>query len=299
MAVTERRRADVQTLRRLTILGWPTNQTNGILLRELRLRGVDVELLSPRRALAALGAADLALGRLDIRADLAGVEPGLLALLRLERRGVRVLNRPSGLLGAHDKLRTARLLDAEGVPHPRTVHLASADEVLRTELPCVLKPRFGSWGRCVFRCEERRDLARALESIRELPWFRRQGVLAQELLPETHEDLRVVIARGTVVGAALRVAAPGEWRTNVSLGGTLEPAEPPPEALALAHRAAAAIGADVVGADLFPTRRGYVVLELNGSADFDSRYSLPGRDVHDDLLEAISLAGDQRPQGVH
>src|SRR5205814_4316984 len=97
-------------------------------------------------------------------------------------------------------------------------------------------------------------------------------------------DLRVVVAAGSVVGAARRVAAPGEWRTNVSLGGRSEPAEPPPLACKLAIAAAGAIGADLVGVDLLPTRSGFVVAELNGAVDFRPWYALELDDGHDAAL---------------
>jgi glutathione synthase/RimK-type ligase-like ATP-grasp enzyme len=89
------------------------------------------------------------------------------------------------------------------------------------------------------------------------------------------------------VGAAARIAAPGEWRTNCSLGGSLATADPPPAACALARAAATAIGAEVVGVDLLRVDGGYAVLELNGAVDFDARYSLPGRNAHDDLVRAL------------
>ena len=43
---------------------------------------------------------------------------------------------------------------------------------------------------------------------------------------------------------------PGEWRTNVSLGGKAEPCRLDPEAERLALAAARAIGAEMAGVDL-------------------------------------------------
>ena len=278
---------------KLTLIGSAANETNGIVVRELRLRGLDVALVSAVDALGLLSAGDRALARLDVRSGLDGVEPGLLALLRLERGGVRVLNRVAALLGAHDKLRTTRLLAAAGVPHARSAHVSPPGNPAHVELPVVLKPRFGSWGRDVFRCNDREELERTFIVVRDRPWFRRHGALAQELLPVSGSDLRVIVAGGEVIGAATRIAAPGEWRTNVSLGGSLEPVDPPPAARELARAAAAAIGADLVGVDLFPINGRHVVLELNGAADFDARYAFDGRDVWDDLVSALSLAPAQ------
>jgi glutathione synthase/RimK-type ligase-like ATP-grasp enzyme len=53
----------------------------------------------------------------------------------------------------------------------------------------------------------------------------------------------------------------------------------------------AAIGADFVGVDLLPAPDGgHIVLELNGAVDFNRSYSLPGRDVFDDVAAALALA---------
>jgi [lysine-biosynthesis-protein LysW]--L-2-aminoadipate ligase len=250
---------------------------------------MDAALLSAADALSLVNAGDHALARLDVLPGLDGVEPGLLALLRLHRRGVRVLNRAAALLAAHVKLRTARLLKAGALPHPRTtLHVSPSGDTAQVEVPVVLKPRFGSWGRDVVRCDDRRALESTFAAIRDRPWFRRHGVLAQELLPVTGSDLRIIVACGQIQGAVMRIAAQGEWRTNVSLGGSFEPADPPPVARTLACAAAAAIGADVIGVDLFPVDGRFVVLELNGAVDFDASSSLAGGDVYDDLIRALA-----------
>jgi [lysine-biosynthesis-protein LysW]--L-2-aminoadipate ligase len=278
----------------LCVLGSASNETNVELVQQWRRRGVDVALLSPLDAEEARRRGDLALARLDVLPTLDGVEPGLLALLWLERRGMRVLNRAPALLAVHDKLATARRLGLAGLPHPRAAGWRGQGEA-PLKPPLVLKPRFGSWGRDVTLCRDEAELERTLAEVRERPWFRRHGALLQELMPPRGYDLRLIVAGGQVVGASERIARPGEWRTNVSLGGSLRPAEPSPEARSLAIAAAAAVGADLVGVDLIPLEGGgHVVLELNGAVEFDERYSLGGHDVYLEAARALGLGLEHR-----
>jgi [lysine-biosynthesis-protein LysW]--L-2-aminoadipate ligase len=271
------------------LLGSPANTTNVTLVREWSERGLEAALLPAVDALALLRPGQTVVGRLDVLPGLDGIEPGLLALLLLERLGVDVRNRAAALLAVHDKLRTARSLDAAGLPHPHTTAVRPG-EVPTAAPPLVLKPRFGSWGRDVMRCRDRTELEQCLEAVRERSWFRRHGALLQELVPPRGYDLRLVVAGGEVVGGSERVAAPGDWRTNVSLGGSLRRARVPAVAASLACAAAAAVGADLVGVDLLPADGGrYVVLELNGAVDFDERYALSGRDVYVDVARALGL----------
>ena len=247
-------------------------------------------VFSPAQALARLRRGDVALGRLDVLPSLDGIEPGLWALDRLAARGVTVLNGHGSLAAAHDKLATSTALRAAGVPHPETVHLAPwlPPPVLQT--PLVLKPRFGSWGADVVRCDDADSLRRALAELRSRPWFEATGAVAQRLVPPRGHDLRVIVAGGCVAGAVRRVAASGEWRTNVALGARREQVTPPFDACAIAIAAATAVGGDLVGVDLLPDGRGcWTVLEVNGAVDFNVLYALEGdvfETVRTSLLDA-------------
>lgn len=243
-------------------------------------------VLTPAQAATYLRRGDVALGRLDVLATLDGIEPGLWALELLDRRGVTVLNPRPYLETAHDKLATAALLAIAGLPHPRTEHVAPWLPTPEVGFPAVLKPRFGSWGRDVVRCDSPRALDAALAEARLRTWFNTTGGVLQPLVPPRGHDLRIVVAAGLVVGAARRVAAAGEWRTNVGLGARRVPAIPPAEACRLAVLAAEAAGGDLAGVDLLPDGDGWTVLELNGAVDFTGAYGL-GRDVFSDAREAL------------
>ena len=243
-------------------------------------------LLTPAQALVRLGAGDVALGRLDVLPSLDGVEAGAWALELLERNGVRVLNGHAGLLTAHDKLATADALLRAGVRHPRTAHVAPWLPPPPLEPPLVLKPRFGSWGRDVVRCDDECSVYETIARVRHRVWFNATGGIVQRLIEPVGYDLRVVVAAGRAVGAVRRVAAPGEWRTNVALGARRVPTRPPDGAVELAVAATEAVGLDLAGVDLLPTPDGWTVLEVNGAVDFGSIYA-PGRDVFADVLEAL------------
>ena len=270
------------------MIGSPTRTTD-LLVAAWQEAGMDALVLTPALAGATLERGDVAIVRLDVLPSLDGVEPGFDVVPVLEARGVRVLNRPEALLAAHDKLLTATALTAAGLRHPATYHVTDRGRPAHLPVPCVVKPRFGSWGTDVVLCRTRDELDLALAAFSSRLWWKRHGALVQELVPPLGRDLRLLVAGGEVVGGAARVAAPGEWRTNVSVGGHLESVDPPAVAVAEAERAARALSIDLAGVDLLPWDGGWVVLELNGAVDFDERYVLAGGDLYGEVARALAL----------
>lgn len=278
----------VHRWRRLLIAaGTPTPTNLGLAAAAERL-GLAAVIMSPGDVLTAGGRGDVVLGRIDLLPTLDGPQPGLAALRRLADKGVDVVNGSGPLFTGHDKFATAITLARAGLPHPHTGLIARAEDRPHFPPPYVVKPRFGSWGRDVERCFSDVELAEQLARFGRRRWFRRQGAIVQALVPNAGRDLRLVVAGGVVVGAIERVAAPGEWRTNVALGAERRPTSPPPAACALAVLAAAAIGGDLVGVDLLPDGLGnWVVIELNAAVDFNELYALDTDDVYEAALRAL------------
>ena len=278
VAIEARRRASISSVgpstagdsHSVAVVGKPT-ATNRALVAAFEDLGRQAHLVTGTEAIE-MGSDDVAIGRLDVLPTLDGVEPGLGLLSRLEARGVNVLNRPTALFAAHDKLSTALFLGRAGVAQPRTAHVGGVT-VPSFAPPYVVKPRFGSWGQEVHLCRDEGELRTLLERLGEEPWFRRQGALVQALVEPTGRDLRVVVAAGRVIGAIERHARPGEWRTNVSLGALRRPVDAPLAARALALRAVAALGIDLAGVDIAGDEGGRMrVLEVNGAVDFTPEY---------------------------
>lgn len=144
-------------------------------------------------------------------------------------RGGLVLNDPTGLMRASSKLYLHRF-----APWTRPHTLVSASVARLRQFvgdeagPCVFKPVDGSQGRDVFYISGPDDPN--LTAI--AAHLRRSGpVMAQTYLPEATEgDVRVLLLDGEAIvvdGAAAvvrRRPAPGEFRSNVHLGGSAESA---------------------------------------------------------------------------
>jgi hypothetical protein len=136
-------------------------------------------------------------------------------------------------------------------------------------------------------------LAELVELISDRPWWKQHGALLQELVTDVRRDVRVVVAGDRVVAGGQRLAAPNDWRTNVTLGGQVVQAGLPPGTAELAIEATRAIGIDFAGVDLLPTGDGWTVLELNGAVDFDTKYALPGIDPYAAILAGLGVAAPE------
>jgi ribosomal protein S6--L-glutamate ligase len=108
-------------------------------------------------------------------------------------------------------------------------------------------------------------------------------------------DIRVFVVGGRVVGAIERTAPGGEWRTNVSRGGSVRPFVLPSTWERMALDATAAVGADYAGVDLLPSREGQVfVVEINGIPGWKGLQQVTGVDVAGAIVDhAVGRARDR------
>ena len=205
-------------------------------------------------------------------------------LARLAIRGSVVLNNPKSLESAIDKyVTTTRLIDA-GIPVPPSAIVQSSADLEQCTVQfggdVVLKPIFGSNGQGLFRLEcDNKPLP---------PFFSETGVaVAQQYIANDGWDARILVV-GTEAFAMRRIAADGEWRTNIARGGKAELFTPPSEWIQLAHAATQAVGAHIAGVDILPGRDGSIwVLEVNAVPGWKALQTVTSKNISAAILSTI------------
>jgi RimK family alpha-L-glutamate ligase len=217
------------------------------------------------------------------------------ALHWVEDSGVPVVNSPRAIERCVDKFYTTTILQGARLPVPETVVCDSSGEALavcREMGDAIIKPIFGSLGHGMIRVNDSEVALRVVEPLAQVS----SVFYVQRAVDHGGRDIRAFVVGGRVIGAIERTAPAGEWRTNVSRGGSARAFELPAAWEQLAIRAAAAVGADYAGVDLLPSRDGRIfVLEVNGIPGWRGLQQATGIDVAgaivDHLCERVGAGG--------
>jgi RimK family alpha-L-glutamate ligase len=242
----------------------------------IKYKGQDVEL--PSLVLVRIGA---------------GILPFQLAVIRhFEQAGVPCLNSSHSIETVKDKLRTSQILSRHGIAIPNTMMVRyPIDEKLISDnigYPCVVKVVTGSYGEGVYLCEKKRDYKKLVEFIENLG--SKKTLIVQEYLGERPgEDLRVLVIGGRVIGAMKRTGPEGDFRANITGGGTGESYEVTPEIDFLARETARILGLNIAGIDLLFDPRGFRVCEANSNPGFSGFEKYCGVDVADLITEYVKF----------
>lgn len=240
----------------------------------IKYKGEDIEL--PKLVLVRLGA---------------GILPFQLAVLRhFEQAGVIVINNSTAIETAKNKMMTSQLLSRAGIPIPNTmmVRFPIQEKLIAENIgyPCIIKVVTGSYGAGVYLCEKKRDYKKLVEFIESLG--NKKTLLVQEYLGERPgEDLRVLVIGGKVVGAMKRTAPEGDFRANITGGGTGSSFEVTPEIDYIARETARTLGLTIAGVDLLFDQRGFRVCEANSNPGFSGFEKYCGVDVADLITEYV------------
>jgi ribosomal protein S6--L-glutamate ligase len=213
----------------------------------LKSRGVDVDLRFPEYELTRVDelTVDSDLYVLKSNTSLSFALASVLHYL-----GAPLLNRYGACLATRDKVVTAAVLAAAGVPTPRSL-LAAQPVQLSSHLaagPLILKPHRGAYGRGVAVADSVANLP-AAENFPEL-------VFAQEYLAWARTDLKVFAIGDDLFG----VRKPFSDTSYLSGG---EQAKLTPHVEAIVRRVGDALGLELYGVDLAEDESGLRVFDVN------------------------------------
>ena len=227
----------------------------------------------------------------------AGILPFQLAVLRqFEQSGISCVNSSESIHIVRDKLRTAQILAKHNIPTPKTMMLRwPIDDGLverNIGFPCVIKVVTGSYGEGVYLCERKRDYKKLMEFIDNLG--AKKTMIVQEFMNHrVGEDLRVLVIGGKVVGAMKRTAPEGDFRANITNGGSGARFEVTPEIEYIARETARILDLNIAGIDLLFSEEGFVVCEANSNPGFSGFEKYCGIDVADHITEYLRFRINQ------
>jgi len=209
----------------------------------------------------------------------------------LEAKGVKVINSFRSALTCGDKVLSSIALVKAGVPTPKTVVAFSKEGAIKaleeTGYPAVLKPIIGSWGRLIAPLKDA-ESAKAIFESREYMFPIYQVFYIQEMVRKPGRDIRCFVIKDRAVAAIYRYAAPGEFKTNVYLGGKAEACKITPEIEELSVKAANAVGGEgVFGVDLMETPSGLTVHEVNYASEFKGTMSATGVNIPELIVDYL------------
>ena len=211
---------------------------------------------------------------------------------KAEAEGMPVIDDPRSILKCANKIYLAEMLQANGIPAPRTLILDKRriGQVERElGFPAVLKVPDGSFSRGVFRAgnsDELRALSDGIFKDTDL-------VIAQEYM-RTAFDWRVGVLDGKPLFVCQYFMARDHWQI-VNHSGAAGPEAgrattfavdaAPPRVVEIATRAASLIGNGLYGVDLKETPEGVFVVEINDNPNIDA--GVEDAVLKDDLYRAV------------
>jgi glutathione synthase len=207
-------------------------------------------------------------------------------ILSLCRRAL-VLNRPSGILGANEKLYALHFPDL--MPDTRVTSSIREliDFLAKLGGEMIVKPLDGRGGEGVFHL--RNDDRNLFSILEQSTRFGTVRAMAQAYVPAVRAgDKRILLLDGRPIGAVLRVPAAGETRANLHVGGKPKATQLDDDDRRIVERIAPWLARDglfFVGIDVI----GGLLTEINVTSPTGVQEinALEGRSLEAEILDAL------------
>jgi [lysine-biosynthesis-protein LysW]--L-2-aminoadipate ligase len=208
-------------------------------------------------------------------------------LFAMDRWGIPTLNTSQAVTICDDKARASMVLEAAGIPSPRTFVTYSVESALEAceslGYPAVLKPVTGSWGRLIAKVNGPEQARAIISQKSEHGSFHHEIYYVQEFIEKPGRDIRAYVIGGNLIAASYRTS--DHWITNAARGAVSKPCPVTPEIEELALRACEAVGARLAGVDLIETNEGLKVIEINTGGEFKGLMTTTDHDIAGEIVE--------------
>ncbi|MEQ8703077.1 MAG: 30S ribosomal protein S6--L-glutamate ligase [Phaeodactylibacter sp.] len=217
---------------------------------------------------------------------------GASVISQFENMNVFVAANANALVEARDKLRCLHRLAQHGVQIPKTVFMASGQNMQVAVsnlggLPVVVKLLEGTHGIGVILAESFRAVESTVEAFQRL----NKRVMLQEFIREAKgKDIRVLVVNNRVVAAMERQARPGEFRSNLHRGGSARKVQLTHEEKELAVKVVQIMGLHIGGVDFLRSDQGPLIMEVNASPGLEGIETVSGINVANRIIEFIEKA---------
>ncbi len=205
-----------------------------------------------------------------------------------EACGIPAINSSLTAERCGDKYITSQLLVGAGIPTPRVFMAFDEESALKAieamGYPCVLKPVVGSWGRLLAKVE---DLSAAVAFIEHkmAMGINHQIFYIQEYIEKPGRDIRAFLIGDKVICAIYRSSA--NWITNTARGGEASNCPLTTEIRELCLKAGQAVGGGLLAMDLFETKDGLVVDEVNHTMEFRNSIDTTGVNIPQKMVDFV------------
>lgn len=213
----------------------------------------------------------------------------------LEMLGVKVVNSAKAIDMCENKANLYQELAKYNVNIPKTVIFPTMtifdktksinflnDAIEDLGLPMVVKGWYGDSGKNVYLAKTKQELYDIVEKLQG------KEILLQEFILESSgTDIRMFVIKNKVVASYSRQGNSGDFRSNLSLGGTMTNYIPTYIDEQLAISATKVIGCDFAIVDILRSINGPVVCEVNTTANINNFYKSCKVDIAQLLFKNI------------
>jgi len=214
---------------------------------------------------------------------------GMAVVRQFEAMGVYCLNNAAPIGESRDKLLAHQVLSRHGLGMPTTAFAKSSHDTtgildLVGGAPVVVKLLESTQGKGVVLADSRPGASAIIDAFRGL----NAHFLVQEFVKEANgSDLRCFVVDGKVVGAMIRTAADGDFRSNVHQGGTVKKVRLTKDERRSAIKAARILKLNVAGVDILRSKDGPKILEVNSSPGLQGIEQATGKDIAGEIISCI------------